>query len=174
MPKPGCLLSLSARPERAVFMAVPKAATFIAWHISRGLTFEVTRDRRRDARPARRMIGQGASPAWWPAVGPRVDRGVRPRGVGDAAAGPTATEPNTLAGDERYDCSKPNDAEAHHAEIGGPAGARVLYKGSGRHRRISRTPKDVSASVVRRLPDHQPYEGARDPCLLQRCRSEAI
>ena len=42
------------------------------------LTFEVRRDRRIGARPARRMIDLGASRAWCQAVGPRLDRGVRP------------------------------------------------------------------------------------------------
>ena len=45
----------------------------------RGLTFEVRRGGRWDARPARPMICLAASRAWWPAVGPRLDRGVRPR-----------------------------------------------------------------------------------------------
>jgi hypothetical protein len=45
----------------------------------RGLTFEVTRDRRIGARPAKPMMYHTASRAWCQAVGPRVDRGVRPR-----------------------------------------------------------------------------------------------
>jgi len=44
----------------------------------RGLTFEVRQDQREDARPAKRMIDRAASWAWWLAVGPRLDRGVRP------------------------------------------------------------------------------------------------
>ena len=43
----------------------------------RGLTFEVRRDRRQDARPARWMIASAASRAWWLAVGPRLERRVR-------------------------------------------------------------------------------------------------
>ena len=46
--------------------------------LPRRLTFELSRDQRRDARPARRMMNQGASRAWWPAAGPRLERGVRP------------------------------------------------------------------------------------------------
>mgnify|MGYP003429087831 CR=1 FL=1 len=45
----------------------------------RGLTFEVTRGRRVGARPARTKMYHTASRAWCQAVGPRVDRGVRPR-----------------------------------------------------------------------------------------------
>ena len=41
------------------------------------LTFEVRRDRRCGARPARPMICPTASRAWCHAVGPRLDRGVR-------------------------------------------------------------------------------------------------
>src|SRR5882762_3196449 len=45
----------------------------------RRLTFEVRRGRRWDARPARPMITNTVARAWWPAVGPRLDRGVRLR-----------------------------------------------------------------------------------------------
>ena len=45
----------------------------------RGLTFEVRRDRRQSARPGGRMISLTWSRAWWFAVGPRLDRGVRPQ-----------------------------------------------------------------------------------------------
>ena len=44
-----------------------------------GLTFEVSWDRRCDARPARPMIDSAASRAWRHAVGPQLERGVRPR-----------------------------------------------------------------------------------------------
>src|SRR5882724_12417945 len=60
------------------------------WRLARGhlcgLTFEVRRDRRWDARPARPMICLTASRAWRPAVGPRLDRGVRPRPAGLTSA----------------------------------------------------------------------------------------
>jgi hypothetical protein len=45
----------------------------------RGLTFELRRDRRYCAWPARRMMNQSASRAKRNAVGPRLERGVRPR-----------------------------------------------------------------------------------------------
>jgi len=45
----------------------------------RGLTFELRRDQRHCARPARHMICLGASRAWCNAVGPRLGRRVRPR-----------------------------------------------------------------------------------------------
>jgi hypothetical protein len=38
---------------------------------------ELTGRRRMDARPARRMMNQGAARAWWPAVGAPVERPVR-------------------------------------------------------------------------------------------------
>ncbi len=43
-----------------------------------GLTFEVTRGRRWDDWPARRIVYLGVARARRPAAGPRVDRGVRP------------------------------------------------------------------------------------------------
>ena len=46
----------------------------------RCLTFEVRRDRRWDARPGpQKMYRVPPDRAWWSAVGPRLDRGVRPR-----------------------------------------------------------------------------------------------
>src|SRR5947207_1561454 len=45
----------------------------------RGLTFELRRDRRYCAWPARRIMYQGASRAKCNAVGPRLERGVRQR-----------------------------------------------------------------------------------------------
>ena len=48
----------------------------------RGLTFELSWDRRCDARPARRRITKAASRAWRHAVGPQLERGVRHRGAG--------------------------------------------------------------------------------------------
>jgi hypothetical protein len=44
----------------------------------RGLTFEVRRDRREGARPGGGRIDNARSRAWCIAVGPRLDRGVRP------------------------------------------------------------------------------------------------
>ena len=48
---------------------------------SRGLTFEVRWDRRQGARPglATMIPHNRQSRAWWLAVGPRLDRGVRPQ-----------------------------------------------------------------------------------------------
>ena len=43
----------------------------------RCLTFELRRDRRRDARPDGCMIDKGGRRAWWLAVGPRLERRVR-------------------------------------------------------------------------------------------------
>ena len=52
---------------------------YVDFCISRGLTFEVRRDRRRDARPRpQKMYTVPVAGAWWLAVGPRLDRGVRP------------------------------------------------------------------------------------------------
>jgi len=46
----------------------------------RRLTFEVRREQRRDARPGpQKMYTVPVARAWWPAVGPRLDRRVRPR-----------------------------------------------------------------------------------------------
>jgi len=45
----------------------------------RGLTFELRRDQRQDARPGPRiMYTVPVARAWWLAVGPRLERGVRP------------------------------------------------------------------------------------------------
>ena len=75
----------------------------------RGLTFEVTRDRRWGAWPARPMMKHTASRAKCPAAGPRVDRGVRPhwrteRGGSDLCSTLLAEKPN-VSGDED---TKPN------------------------------------------------------------------
>jgi hypothetical protein len=44
-----------------------------------GLTFELTRHQRRDARPGlAKMYRVPPDRAWWPAVGAPVERGVRP------------------------------------------------------------------------------------------------
>jgi hypothetical protein len=48
------------------------------------------RTQRWAARPARRMIGLCAGRAWWPAVGPRLDRGVRRHFVAGEALGGAA------------------------------------------------------------------------------------
>jgi hypothetical protein len=48
---------------------------------------ELTGRRRQGARPARRMMNQGAARAWWPAVGAPVERPVRPHGLCCCAAG---------------------------------------------------------------------------------------
>ena len=46
----------------------------------RGLTFELSRRRRWDARPGmQKMYSVPVSRAWWPAVGARLQRGVRHR-----------------------------------------------------------------------------------------------
>lgn len=46
----------------------------------RGLTFEVSLEQRQDAKPGpAKMYPVPLARAWWPAVGPRLDRGVRPR-----------------------------------------------------------------------------------------------
>ncbi len=42
------------------------------------LTFELRRDRRQGARPARCKMNHCTARAWWLAVGPRLERGVRP------------------------------------------------------------------------------------------------
>ena len=45
----------------------------------RRLTFELRRDRRQDARPGlAEMYRVPPARAWWPAVGPRLERRVRP------------------------------------------------------------------------------------------------
>src|SRR5438552_486100 len=68
----------------------------------RRLTFEVRRDRRYWARPARRMIDAWAARAWPNAVGPRLDRGVRPRLAGtDVAALGSKTAPALSSHDVR-------------------------------------------------------------------------
>ena len=71
----------------------------------RGLTFEVRRDRRQDARPGLvKMYRVPPARAWWPAVGPRLDRRVRPhyahgglfpRLNGLSGGGSTAVEPTS-------------------------------------------------------------------------------
>ena len=62
----------------ACFMGVDVSGRRAAKLVLRGLTFEVRRDLRQDARPARKMICLSASRAWRLAVGPRLDRRVRP------------------------------------------------------------------------------------------------
>jgi hypothetical protein len=57
-----------------------------------GLTFEVRRDRRYCAWPARRMMNQGGSRAKCDAVGPRLDRGVRRHLRGGTRATPSPME----------------------------------------------------------------------------------
>jgi hypothetical protein len=51
----------------------------------RSLTFELRRDRRQGARPDGWMINRAGRRAWWLAVGPRLERGVR-RHLGHAPA----------------------------------------------------------------------------------------
>src|SRR5438876_5281546 len=51
----------------------------------RCLTFELRRDRRYCAWPARRIMYQGASRAKCNAVGPRLERGVRPHSLHERA-----------------------------------------------------------------------------------------
>ena len=46
-----------------------------------GLTFELRRDQREDARPDGGMISKAGRRAWRLAVGPRLERGVRPHMV---------------------------------------------------------------------------------------------
>ena len=60
----------------------------------RGLTFELRRDRRRDARPDGWMINKAGRRAWWLAVGPRLERGVRQR---HAKCAPVEGVPRPLA-----------------------------------------------------------------------------
>ena len=81
----------SAAGVAVVFAAVPKrsergprrlfsSAASGEGRFLRGPTFEVRRDRRRDARPGlAKMYRVPPDRAWWPAVGPRLDRGVGPR-----------------------------------------------------------------------------------------------
>src|SRR4030095_2522801 len=67
-----------------------------AWNLGRvhggvascGLTFELRRDRRCCAWPARRIMYQGASRAKCNAVGPRLERGVRRHGGGGQLRAP--------------------------------------------------------------------------------------
>ena len=55
-------------------------AARITMVVLRGLTFELRRDRRRDARPGSvKMYRVPPARAWWLAVGPRLERGVRPQ-----------------------------------------------------------------------------------------------
>lgn len=44
-----------------------------------GLTFELSGRRRQATRRARCNMDKGAAPAWWPAVGAPLERGVRPQ-----------------------------------------------------------------------------------------------
>ena len=53
--------------------------SFLVEGVTRWLTFEVRRGRRRSAGPAGGMINSTRRRAWCFAVGPRLDRGVRPR-----------------------------------------------------------------------------------------------
>ena len=64
-----------------LFNSRRQALTLLAYHVapSRCLTFELRRDRRQSARPGGGMINLTWSRAWWFAVGPRLERGVRPR-----------------------------------------------------------------------------------------------
>ena len=56
-----------------------EAAAMLAGRILRGLTFELRRDRRQDARPGpQKMYTVPVARAWWLAVGPRLERRVRP------------------------------------------------------------------------------------------------
>ena len=58
--------------------------------VSRRLPFELTRDQRQDARPGpQKMYTVPVARAWWLAVGPRLERRVRP--------GTTGSRPPTLA-----------------------------------------------------------------------------
>jgi len=64
------------------------------WPLLRCLTFELRRDRRRDARPGGWMISEAGRRAWWLAVGPRLERGVRQR---HARCAPVESVPRPLA-----------------------------------------------------------------------------
>ena len=72
-----CSLRVSEQPAKPVTIV-----------FMRGLTFEVTWRRRRDARPElQKMYTVPAARAWWHAVGSQVDRGVRPHLPLDVTAG---------------------------------------------------------------------------------------
>jgi hypothetical protein len=90
LPKRGMCPATS--PERADRAAMPKRGPCPRRRVSRGLTFEVRRDRRWDARPDGRIIDNTGRRAWWPAVGPRLDRGVRPQ-LGKSASGKVRCAP---------------------------------------------------------------------------------
>ena len=53
----------------------------MAWRSLRGLTFEVRRDRRRRRQARRKDDTHNLEAGGWLAVGPRLDRGVRPRAL---------------------------------------------------------------------------------------------
>ena len=76
----------------------------------RGLTFEVRRDRRQDARPGlAKMYRVPPDRAWWPAVGAPVERGVRPHLEHDEHATYLGNETNADADDEK---NRTNDLSA--------------------------------------------------------------
>ena len=59
--------------------ALPEKAGVATMVGLRGLTFELRRDQRQDARPGPvKMYSVPPARAWWLAVGPRLERGVRP------------------------------------------------------------------------------------------------
>ena len=61
-------------------MPLIEAAAMLAGRILRGLTFELRRGRRQAARPRpQRMYTVPVAGALWLAVGPRLERRVRPR-----------------------------------------------------------------------------------------------
>ena len=67
-----------------------EAVAMLAGGILRGLTLEVRRGQRWDARPRpQKMYTVPVAGAWWPAVGPRLDRVVRPARRGAARRAPT-------------------------------------------------------------------------------------
>ena len=60
--------------------ALPQKAQVLEDMYWCGLTFELRRDRRKDARPGlAKMYRVPPGRAWWLAVGPRLERGVRRR-----------------------------------------------------------------------------------------------
>jgi hypothetical protein len=69
---------VTPRMFRGLQRMVLQARELNLW-FSCGLTFEVRRDRRQDAKPGPvKMYPVPPARAWWPAVGPRLDRRVRP------------------------------------------------------------------------------------------------
>ena len=64
---------LAANQSAELCGGVARKAPNVCGLVLRDLTFEVRRDRRWDARPARPMITNTVARAWWPAVGPRLD-----------------------------------------------------------------------------------------------------